>query len=441
MNDFTATYKSKLTTPEVAVGRIASGVTLSMGMAMSEPPALLKALADRAAAGKVDDLKIYYYESTRIAGETILRYELTDRIHPYCMFVTPVERALIKRGEQEGGRKVLTYVPSNFSQAPRILTEHIGIDTFLITVSPMDRHGYFTLGTGNDYSGKVARAAKHLIVEVNAQMPRVFGSMAQLHVSEVEAIVENNTPLPELPVRAAAPEDAAIGKIIAEMVPDGACLQMGVGALPDLVCSSLSGRKDLGIHTEALCPGMITLIEAGVVTNRRKRINLGKTVYTFAMGQKVMYDFLHDNPSVESHPVDYVNDPNVIAQNDNVVSVNAALQIDLTGAVNAEHMLGHQYSATGGQLDFVRGAYASKGGKSFIACHSTAAKGNVSRIVARLDGPVTTPRIDTHIVVTEFGWTNLKGKSSTERAKALISLAHPQFQADLTKSAKELNLI
>jgi len=441
VNDFKATYKSKVTTPEVAVGRIASGVTLSMGMAMTEPPALLKAVADRAAAGKVDDLKVYYYESTRIAGETILRYELTDRIHPYCMFVTDVERALIKRGEQEGGRKVLTYVPSNFSQAPRILTENIGIDTFLITVSPMDQHGYFTLGTGNDYSSKVARAAKHLIVEVNAQMPRVFGSLAQLHVSEVEAIVENNTPLPELPVRAAAPEDAAIGKIIAEMVPDGACLQMGVGALPDLVCSSLSGRKDLGIHTEALCPGMITLIEAGVVTNRRKRINLGKTVYTFAMGQKVMYDFLNNNPSVESHPVDYVNDPNIIAQNDNVVSVNAALQIDLTGAVNAEHMLGHQYSATGGQLDFVRGAYASKGGKSFIACHSTAAKGKVSRIVARLDGPVTTPRIDTHIVVTEFGWTNLKGKSSTERAKALIALAHPQFHAGLTQAAKDMHLI
>src|SRR5271155_4941895 len=211
MNDFTATYKLKLTTPEVAVGRIASGVTLSMGMAMSEPPALLKALAHRAAAGKVDDLKIYYYESTRIAGDTILRYELADRIHPYCMFVTPVERSLIKRGEQEGGRKVLTYVPSNFSQAPRLLAEHIGIDTFLVTVSPMDQHGYFTLGTGNDYSSKVARAAKHLIVEANAQMPRVFGSMAQLHVSEVEAIVENNTPLSELPVRAAAPEDAAIG--------------------------------------------------------------------------------------------------------------------------------------------------------------------------------------------------------------------------------------
>src|SRR5271156_2098200 len=279
MNDVTATYKTKLTTPEVAVGRIASGVTLSMGMAMSEPPALLKALADRAAAGKVDDLKVYYYESTRIAGETILRYELTDRIHPYCMFVTPVERALIKRGEQEGGRKVLTYVPSNFSQAPRILTEHVGIDTFLITVSPMDRHGYFTLGTGNDYSSKVARAAHHLIVEANDHMPRVYGSLAQLHVSEVEDIVENHVPLLELPVNKSGLEDVTIGGMIAEMVPDGACLQMGVGALPNLVCSQLRSRKDLGIHTEALCPGMVDLIEAGVVTNRRKRLNTGKTVY------------------------------------------------------------------------------------------------------------------------------------------------------------------
>jgi itaconate CoA-transferase len=441
MMELTALYKSKLTTPAEAVGRIASGATLSMGMAMTEPPALLKALADRAAAGKVDDLKIYYFESTRIAGETILRYELTDRIHPYCMFVTAVERALIKRGMADGGRKVLTYVPSNFDQAARLLTEHVGIDTFLVTVSPMDRHGYFTLGTGNDYSSKVARAARHLIVEVNDHMPRVYGLMAQLHISEVETIVENNVPLLELPVLKSGPEDAAIGKMIAEMVPDGACLQMGVGALPDLVCSQLNGRKDLGIHTEALCPGMIDLIEAGVVTNRRKRLNTGKTVFTFAMGQKAMYDFLDDNPAVESHPVDYVNDPHVIAQNDNVVSVNAALQIDLTGAVNAEHLLGHQYSATGGQLDFVRGAYASRGGKSIIACHSTAAKGKASRIVARLDGPVTTPRTDTHIVVTEFGWADLKGKSSMERARALIGLAHPDFRDGLTAAAREMHLI
>ena len=207
-----------------------------MGMAMTEPPALLKALADRAAAGKVDDLKIYYFESTRIAGETILRYELADRIHPYCMFMTAVERALIKKGVRwraQGSDVCSEQLP----QAPRLLTEHIGVDTFLATVSPMDRHGYFSFGTGNDYSSKVARAAKHLIVEVNDQMPRVYGSLAQLHVSEVEAIVENNVPLLELPVRKSGPEDSAIGKTIAEMVPDGACLQMGVGALPDLVCS------------------------------------------------------------------------------------------------------------------------------------------------------------------------------------------------------------
>jgi itaconate CoA-transferase len=439
--DVTALYKSKLTTPAAAVGRIASGVNLSMGMAMTEPPALLKALAERAAAGSVDDLKVYYCESTRIAGSSILRYELLDRIRPYCMFVSAVERALIKKGMADGGRKVINYVPSNFSQFPRVLTEHVGVDTFLVTVSPMDRHGYFTFGTGNDYSSKVARAARHLIVEVNEHMPRVYGSLAQLHVSEVDAIVENHAPLLELPVHETSPEDAAIGKMIAEMVPDGACLQMGVGALPNLVCSQLGRRKDLGVHTEALCPGMIDLIEAGVVTNRRKRLNPGKTVFTFAMGQKAMYDFMDNNPSVESHPVDYVNDPHVIAQNDNVVSINAALQIDLTGGVNAEHLLGHQYSATGGQLDFVRGAYASRDGKSIIACHSTAAKGRASRIVARLDGPVTTPRIDTHIVMTEFGSADLKGKSSTERAKALIALAHPQFWDGLTAAAKDMHLV
>jgi itaconate CoA-transferase len=331
-------------------------------------------------------------------------------------------------------------VPSNFHQAPRLLTEEIGIDTFVCTVSPMDRHGYFSFGTGNDYSTKVARASGRLIVEVNENMPRVFGSGAELHVSEVDAIVENHVPLLELPIRPAAPADEAIARIVAGLVPDGACLQMGVGALPNLVCAALKERNDLGIHTEALNPGLVDLICAGVVNNLRKTIDRHKTVFTFAMGQKAMYDFLDDNPAVESQPVDYVNDPRVIARNDNVISINATIQIDLTGACNSEHMLGHQYSASGGQLDFVRGAFASKGGKSIIAAQSTAAKGKVSRIVARLDGPVTTPRIDTHYVVTEYGAVNLKGLSSTERANALIGLAHPDFRDALTASARELHL-
>jgi itaconate CoA-transferase len=434
-------YQSKLTTPDQAVASIPAGSKLSMGMAMAEPPALLKALADRAEAGGIEDLKVYYFESNRIAGDTILRYELNDRISPYCMFISGVERALIKRGMQDGGRKLINYVPNNFHQTPRLLIDEIGIDTFICTVSPMDRHGYFSFGTGNDYSTKVARAAKRLIVEVNENMPRVNGAGAELHVSEVDAIVANNVPLLELPVRAPTREDEVIGRTIAGLVPNGACLQMGVGALPNLVCAELKGRNDLGIHTEALNPGLVDLIRAGVVTNRRKAIDRGKTVFTFAMGQKAMYDFLNDNPAVESAPVDYVNDPHIIAQNDNVISINATIQIDLTGACNSEHMLGHQYSASGGQLDFVRGAFASKGGKSIIAARSTAAKGKVSRIVARLDGPVTTPRIDSHHIVTEFGAVNLKGLSSTERALRLIELAHPEFRDGLREAAKQQHLI
>src|SRR5271170_7701839 len=439
--DVASLYASKLTTPEKAVAGIPSGSRVSTGMAIAQPPGLLKALADRAAAGAVEDLRLYYFETTRIAGDTVLRYELNDRLRPYSMFVTAVDRALVKRGIEDGGRKVVSFVPNNFHEAPKLLIEEIGIDTFLHTVSPMDRHGYFSFGTGNDYSTKVARSAKRLIVEVNKNMPRVNGAGAELHVSEVDAIVEHHVPLLELPVLGPAAGDEVIGRTISRLVPDGACLQMGVGALPNLVCAELKGRNDLGIHTEALNPGLVDLVRAGVVNNRRKAIDRGKTVFTFAMGQKAMYDFLNDNPAVVSAPVDYVNDPQIIARNDNVISINATIQIDLTGACNSEHMLGHQYSASGGQLDFVRGAYASKGGKSIIAARSTAAKGKISRIVARLDGPVTTPRIDTHYIVTEFGAANLKGLSSTGRAYALIGLAHPEFRDELTEAARQLHFI
>lgn len=426
--------------PADAVARIASGSKISMGMAVAEPPALLSALAERAAAGDVDDLRVYYLHSSRHAAETILRYELMGSIRPHCMFFTGVERDLIQRGKEEG-RKVVFFVPNTFHQAPRLLIERVGVETLLVTVSPMDRHGYFTLGCGNDYSSGVLRAARQVIVEVNENMPRVFGQGAQVHVDDVDAIVENHRPLLEFPARPPTPEARLIARTIAGMTPEGACLQMGVGAIPNLVCADLAGHNDLGVHTEALCTGLVDLARSGVVNNRRKKINTGKTVFTFAIGDRAMYDFLHDNPSVESWPVDYVNDPSVIARNDNVVSINATLQIDLTGACNSEHMMGHHFSGSGGQLDFVRGAYASRGGKSIIACHATARKGKVSRIVGRLDGPVTTPRIDTHIVVTEYGSVDLKGMSSDERALALIGLAAPEFREELVYEAKQMNLI
>ena len=349
------------------------------------------------------------------------------------MFLSPIERVLIERGEAEG-RKVVDFVPTAFSESSRLLSERVEIDTFVTTVSPMDRHGWFTFGTSNDYGSTVARSAKRLLVEVNPNMPRVFGE-SLLHVSEVDAIVENDVPLIEISAREPSSEEKVIARTVAGMIDDGSCLQMGIGSLPNAVCSMLEGHKDLGIHTELMTPGLAHLIHCGAVTNRRKKTFPGRSVFTFAMGDKAFYDFLDDNPSMHSAPVQTVNDPRHISKNDKVVSVNATLQVDLSGACNSEHMMGRQYSGSGGQLDFVRGAFASEGGKSIIVCPSTAKGGTISRIVRRLDGPVTTPRNDTHIVVTEYGLADLKGKSLRERAEALIAIAHPDFRDELTRAA------
>ena len=426
-------YTQRRLTATEAAARIESGWRVSMGMALAEPPAILAAIAARAEADEIDEIKLYYFHSTPHAGSTVLRYELMDRIRPHCFFLGPIERMLLERGEAEG-KQTIAFVPGAFSQAPRLMTERAPIDAYIATVSPMDQHGYFSLGTSNDYGSAMARSARQVIVEVNRHMPRVRGGM--IHVSEVDGIVENDLPLFEYPNRPPAPEDAAIGQIVAGLVDDGACLQMGIGALPDEICAALTHHRDLGVHTELLTPGIIDLMKSGAVTNSRKTTDPGLTIFTFALGDKALYDFIDDNAAVESRPVAYVNDPAVIARNDRVVSVNATLQIDLSGACNSEHLAGRQFSAAGGQLDFVRGAYASNGGRSIIACHSTAKEGTVSRITPRLDGPVTTPRNDTHIVVTEFGHADLKGLSTEERARALIGLAHPKFRDELTAAAK-----
>jgi itaconate CoA-transferase len=301
----------------------------------------------------------------------------------------------------------------------------------------MDPHGWFTFGTSNDYGTSVARTAKRLVVEVNANMPRVFGD-SLLHISEVDALVENDMPLPIVAKAEVGDKDRVIAATIASMIQDGACLQMGIGSLPNAVCAMLEGRKDLGIHTELMTPALARLVECGAVTNRLKTTYPGRSVFTFAMGDAELYEFLNDNPSMHSAPVHVVNDPRHISKNNNVVSVNATLQVDLSGACNSEHLIGRQYSGSGGQLDFVRGASASQGGKSIIACRSTAKDGAVSRIVTKLDGPVTTPRNDTHIVVTEFGAVDLRGKSLSERADALISIADPNFRGQL-RASRELN--
>ena len=427
-------YRSKLLTPEHAIRSILSGSNLAMGMATAEPPALLTALADRVESGELTDLRLWYFHSMEHAARTILRKDLLDRVRPHCMFLSSVERDLIRR--HDGRENIpIEFVPTAFSESSRLLSERVKLDTFITTVSPMDRHGYFTFGTSNDYGSTVARSARHLIVEVNRQMPRVFGD-SLLHVSEVDAIVENDSPLPEVTFNERTAGDETIARTIASMIDHGACLQMGIGSLPNAVCAMLSDHRDLGIHTELMTPGLADLIRCGAVTNRLKATFAGRSVFTFAMGDRGFYDYLDDNPSMHSLPVQIVNDPRLIAKNDDVVSVNATLQIDLGGACNSEHMMGRQYSGAGGQLDFVRGAAASLRGKSIIACHSTAKGGTVSRIVPALDGPVTTPRNDTDTVVTEFGAVELKGMSLTERASALIGIAHPKFREQLAASCR-----
>lgn len=422
-------YRARLTSAQAAVAAIPSGAHIAMGMAVAEPPALLEALAARVVAGALGDLKLWYLHALAHAGSTLLRRELLDRVRPHSMFLSSVERALIAQDP-----RLVEFVPVAFSQTPQLLAEHVPLDSFITTVSPMDRHGWFTFGTSNDYSTTAARSAKRLIVEVNPEMPRVFGE-SLLHVSEVDAIVENRAPLQEISAGTPSAEELAIATQIAAMIEDRACLQMGVGTIPNAVCAQLADRRDLGIHTELMSPALAQLMRCGAVTNRFKTTHRGRSVFTFAMGDRAFYDFLDDHPAMHSAPASTVNDPRHIAKNDQVVSVNATLQVDLSGACNSEHLLGHQYSGSGGQLDFVRGAAGSRGGKSIIACSATAAKGKVSRIVATLDGPVTTPRNDVHYIVTEYGCADLRGKTLTQRAEAMIALAHPQFRDALIKAS------
>jgi itaconate CoA-transferase len=435
---YEAEYKSKLMTPEAAVKLIPARGTLSMGMAISEPPALLQALEGRIKAGEIQNLRVYYSHSAPAAMMTILKYEYMDVIKPHPFFPTIVERELARRGLEES-RQVLFYMPGNFSSMPRILAE-IGIDAFVVMVAPMDKGGFFSCGTNGDYTIPTARNAKRLILEVNPRMPRVFGD-SSVHISEAAAIVEHESMLTELPSRIVSDLDRAISKYIVELVPDRATLQIGVGGVPNAVCNALTNHKDLGLHTELMTTSVAALIQSGAVSNKYKNINKRKNVYTLAAGNTRLYEFLHDNSSMEVYPVDYVNDPYVIGRNDRVVSINAFLQVSLDGEVNSETVNGMQYSAPGGQLDFVRGAQLSREGKSILAAYSTAAGGTVSRIVPQIEGPATDPRADTQYIVTEYGVADMRGKSSPERAEGLIAIAHPDFRDALRQRARELGYL
>ncbi len=435
MNTYFTEYQRKLTDPDGAAGKIENGNTIVHGLTIAEPPALLAAIANRARAGSLRGLKVYSLLPLSHAARTVLVPELSDCIQAYSWFVGAADRPRVKVGLDY-------FVPNYFHQIPRLCRDFMKIDVTITTVSPMDRSGYFSFGTANDFTSTAARHCGKLLVEVNQNMPRVFGD-SLLHISEVDAVVENHVPLLEMPPPEPEPEDELIGKQIAGLVPDGATIQLGFGGIPNSITRHLSGHRDLGIHTEVFGPGMVDLIEKGVVTGRRKTIHPRKSVFTVVQGVKSTYEFINDNPSIESYPVSYVNEPAVIAQNDNLISINSIIEVDLLGQCNSEFLAGSQFSGTGGQLDFVRGAFNSRGGKSILAFYSTAKKGTISRVVPRFPTGtvVTTPRMDTHYLATEYGVVNLKGKSTRERALDIISIAHPKFRDHLLREAEDMHLI
>ena len=434
MENYLKLYKKKLTTAEKAVSRIRNNETVVCGVNFSEPPVLLSALADRARQGDLKKISTYSFNPSKHMAETIFAPDLCDVITPYAWFVSAPIRNMVKVG-------LAYYIPSYFYQVPRFIRDCIYVDTLITSVSPMDKGGYFSFGAAS-YLRTAANKAKKIIVEVNENIPRVFGD-CQIHISEVDLLIESDATILETPPPGLKDENKTIGRIVAEIVPDGATIQLGIGGLPNAVAACFANHKDLGIHSELLGPGMVHLIREGVITGRRKTLHPRKHVFAVAYGNKDVFEFIDDNSSMESYSSEYIMKPEIIATNDRMVSINSIIEVDLTGQCNAESIGGTQFSGTGGQLDFVRGAYASKGGMSILAFYSTAKNGTISKVVPRLSegAVVTTPRMDVNYLATEYGIVNLKGKSSKQRVLDLVSIAHPSFREDLMKEADEMRLL
>lgn len=419
--------RTKQMTPEQAAAQVPDGGFVYVSGNAATPNALVRAVAAR------QDLSGVRVGHVLLLGDDPF-VAGGDRFRHHAWFVGPADRPAVQEGRADA-------VSVHLHQIPRVV-EATDIDVAFLQVSPPDDHGFMSLGVEVMASLAAARRAKRVIVQVNDQMPRVHGD-AFLHVRHVDGLVEASEPLAELLLPPPSPEQRQIAEHIEPLVPDGATLQLGIGGVPDAVLSLLDGRQDLGIHTEMISDGVMQAVESGVLTGRKKTLHPGKVIITFAMGTQQLYDFIADNPLVEAHPCDYVNDPFVVARNERMVAINSALSVDLTGQVNSDSIGTRVFSGFGGQVDFIRGAAASKGGVPIIALPSTAKKGTVSRIVPLLapgSGVVTT-RADVHWVVTEFGAVNLFGRTLAQRAEQLISIAHPKFHEELMAAAKERKLL
>ena len=419
--DWKEIYKSKLVSSEEAIKAINDGDKVVTGFGCGEPFGIERALVEH-----YQDFKDVEIISMLTLGDSPwCRPEMKGHFTLNCLFASQSNRKAISTGVSE-------FTTSHFYEIPDVIKNYICPRVSIVMVSPPDEHGYVSFGTTVDYTKGTTDYCEIVIAQVNKFMPRTFGESIK-HVRDFTYFVEHDEMLPEVKSVDITDTEMQIGKYCASLINDGDCLQLGIGGIPNAVCAQLYDKKDLGLHSELVGDGVVDLLEAGIINNKRKQTNRYNTVLGAAFGSKKLNDYINNNPSVMFYPIDYVNNPCEIAKNDNVVSINSCLQVDLLGQVVSDTVGLNQFSAVGGQVDFVRGATMSKGGRSIIAMPSTAKKGLVSRIVPLITegSAVTTPRNDVNYVVTEYGIAQLKGKTLKQRAVSLIKISHPRFRPHL----------
>lgn len=425
-------YQSKLADLELAAGMVKSNSRIYVSGNAATPTPLLEALSQR--KNELENVELVHV--LQLGSDPFLAPEMEGHFRRRSLFVGPADREAVNSGRAD-------YVPISLHQIPWLFKRGVlPLDYALVQVSPPDEFGFVSLGVEIIAAKAAVESARRVIALVNPQMPRTLGDTF-VHVSKFAAFVEVDFPLPVLPRDSFGEVEAKIGKFVADLIDDGCTLQMGIGAIPDAVLANLIGRQDLGVHTEMISDGVMEALEKGIVTGQRKSLLPGKVVGTFVLGSERLYRFVHNNPLFEMRPADWVNNPFNVARNDNMIAINSALEVDTTGQVCADSIGTRIYSGFGGQLDFIRGAAASNGGKPIIALPSSGKNGTLSRIVPLLKtgAGVVTTRADVHYVVTEYGVAELFGKSLRERAQALIGIAHPNFREELSKAAFERGLL
>jgi acyl-CoA hydrolase len=425
-------YKTKLSSADDAISHVKNGDCIIVPTGVGEPPALLSALSEQ--RRRFRDVKVAQILAVRKFG--YIDPETVEHVRHVAFFFGASTRA----GGQAGW---IDFIPSYFSEMPSLIERgQIPADVVFSMASPMDQHGYFSLSLGADYTMAAVAKARAVVLEVNPNVPFAYGN-CHVHISQVAALVESTDPVMEVGLPKIGPVQVAIGKYVADMIDDGSTLQIGYGGIPDAVVMQLTHKRDLGVHTEMIGDGILTLVESGAITNRKKTYLPGKMIATFALGSKKLYQFMDRNPALEIHPVDYTNDPFLAAKNDKLIAINATLQIDLLGQCGSESLGSVPYSGTGGQADFVRAANRSRDGKAFIVLPSTAQNDRITRIVPTLapGTHMSTSKNDINYVVTEFGVAQLRGKSAKQRAQEMISIAHPDFRAELLEAARKMQLL